>query len=295
MHTATLQTTNWLPYYDIFTERHRHSVVGNIQLARDIYSPQLHNHRDLLVYLPPSYAHSDKHYAVLYMHDGYNLFDEATSFSHDWQVDETMEQLAEEEGLEAIVVGIPNMGHQRMAEYSPFTDAEYGGGRGDLYMRFIVHTIKPLIDRDFRTLPDKRHTGILGSSMGGLISLYGFFAFPSVFGFTGVMSPSLWFANYAIFPYVEEQPFQHGRIYLDAGTREMGGGWPDQTLLRSRSRRYYGRVRNMKRLLAKKGYRPTRTLLHIEGQGDGHNEIAWADRLPNAIRFFLGAPIQRNN
>ena len=149
-----------------------------------------------------------------------------------------------------------------------------------------------MVDNAFRTLPNKRNTGIFGSSMGGLISLYGFFRFSAVFGFAGVMSPSLWFANRAIFNYVEEAPFQQGKIYLDAGTREMGGHWPDQTILRSRSRRYYGRVRRMKRILANKGYRPTRNLLHVEDVGGGHNEEAWAFRLPNAIRFFLGAPLK---
>ena len=107
------------------------------------------------------------------------------------------------------------------------------------------------------------------------------------------MSPSLWFANRAIYGYIKSAPYQQGRLYLDAGTREMGGAWPDQTLLVARSRRYYASVRAMKRLLVKKGYRPTRNLLHIEDTGANHNEAAWAYRLPNVIRFFLGAQIKR--
>jgi predicted alpha/beta superfamily hydrolase len=184
------------------------------------------------------------------------------------------------------------MGKDRLIEYSPFVDKIYGGGKGEAYLNFIVHTLKPLVDSAFRTLPNKHSTGILGSSMGGLISLYSFFRFPAVFGFAGVMSPSLWFANRAIFDYVEHAPFQQGKIYLDAGTREMGGHWPDQTILRSRSRRYYGRVRRMKRILVQKGYRPTRNLLHVEDVGGGHSEEAWAYRLPNAIRFFLGTSLR---
>jgi predicted alpha/beta superfamily hydrolase len=289
--TAELKTTKatpWQDYYDVYYERHRHTVTGTIKIAKDVESPQLKNRRDILVYLPPSYATSSQRYPVLYMHDGYNLFDEATSYVGEWQVDETMERLSAEEGLEAIIVGIPNMGRERMNEYSPFKDGQYGGGHGRDYLSFIVHTLKPMIDRDFRTLPDKRHTGLMGSSMGGLISLYGFFEFPATFGFAGVMSPSLWFAHNAIFEYVERAAFQQGKIYLDAGTREMGGFWPDQHVLISRSRRYYGRVRHLKRLLIKKGYRPTRNLLHIEAKGHGHDEAAWGKRLPEAIRFFLG-------
>ncbi|MCP4361533.1 MAG: alpha/beta hydrolase [Chloroflexi bacterium] len=277
----------WQDYYDVYYEKQRHTAVGNIKICKDLESIQLQNRRDILVYLPPSYDTSQKRYPVLYMHDGYNLFDEATSYVGEWQVDETMERLSAQKQLEAIVVGIPSMGMQRIDEYSPFKDEQYGGGRGDDYLAFIVYTLKPLIDAGFRTLPDKQNTGILGSSMGGLISLYAFFAFPATFGFTGVMSPSLWFAESAIFNYVEEAPFQQGKIYLDAGTREMGGVWPDQMMLRARSRRYYGRVRHMKRILVKKGYRPTRNLLHIEGKEAGHDEAAWADRLPQAIRFFL--------
>lgn len=295
MQTTQLQQVGWQPYHDIYYERHRHTISGNIKIAQDVYSPQLDNKRDILIYLPPSYEASQAHYPVLYMHDGYNLFDEATSYTGEWHVDETMEKLAQEEQLEAIVVGIPSMGHDRLAEYSPFVDEKYGGGRGEAYLSFLVHTLKPLVDTNFRTLPNKRNTGIFGSSMGGLISLYGFFHHPAAFGFAGVMSPSLWFANRAIFSYVEHAPFQQGKIYLDAGTREMGGHWPDQTILRSRSRRYYGRVRRMKRILVKKGYRPTRNLLHVEDAGGGHNEAAWAYRLPNAIRYFLGAPLKKES
>lgn len=293
MPIAQLQTTHWQDYHEVYYERHRHTVVGNLKIAREIESPQFQNRRDILVYLPPSYNTSAKRYPTLYMHDGYNLFDEATSYVGEWQVDETMEHLSSEEGLEAIIVGIPNMGRERMEEYSPFKDVKYGGGRGKDYLAFLAHTLKPLIDKAFRTLPDKGNTGVMGSSMGGLISLYGFFEYPALFGFAGAMSPSVWFAQGAIFSYVENAPFQHGKIYLDAGTREMGGLWPDQQVLISRSRRYYGRVRQLKRLLVKKGYRPTRNLLHIEAKGDSHDEAAWARRLPNAIRFFLGAPIRR--
>lgn len=292
MQTTQRQKVEWRPYHDIYFERHRHSISGNIKIAQAIHSPQLDNNRDILVYLPPSYDSGQSHYPVLYMHDGYNLFDEATSYTGEWYVDETMEKLSAEESLEAIIVGIPSMGKERLAEYSPFVDHKYGGGQGDSYLAFLVHTLKPLIDHSFRTMPNKRNTGIFGSSMGGLISLYAFFRYPAVFGFTGVMSPSLWFANRAIFEYVQKASFQQGKIYLDAGTREMGGHWPDQTILRSRSRRYYGRVRRMKRLLVKKGYRPTRNLLHVEEVGGGHNEEAWAMRMPNAIRFFLGATLK---
>jgi predicted alpha/beta superfamily hydrolase len=114
---------------------------------------------------------------VIYMHDGQNLFDDAIAFAGAWHVEEAIGRPAGS-GLEAIVVGIPNMGRQRLEEYSPFVDPENGGGSGDAYLEFIVRTLKPMIDADFDTRPGPLRTGIAGSSMGGLISLYGFFRHP---------------------------------------------------------------------------------------------------------------------
>src|SRR5438067_8253158 len=157
-------------------------VVGTVKILEDLHSPQLDNERDILVYLPPSYASGDKRYPVIYMHDGQNLFDPNTSFAGEWEVDQTLEKAARD-GVEAIVVGIPNMGPQRCDEYSPFVDAKAGGGKGDAYIAFITDTLRPLINDDFRTLTERENTGIAGSSLGGLISLYGFFRARETFGF----------------------------------------------------------------------------------------------------------------
>src|SRR5690348_4734548 len=122
-----------------------HTVVGTLKIYLGLWSPQLQNRRDILVYLPPSYSTGQRRYPVVYMHDGQNLFDDATSFVGEWKVDETMETLSKE-GIEAIVVGIPNQGEQRLDEYSPFRDRLRHGGRGDAYLSFVVRTVKPLID-----------------------------------------------------------------------------------------------------------------------------------------------------
>lgn len=273
----------WLSYAE-YCRNHHHTVVGNVKIKERVWSPQLRNHRQILVYLPPSYTQSERSYPVLYMHDGQNLFDQGTSYSGEWQVDETMETLAEE-GLEAIVVGIPNMGVHRLAEYSPFNDPYHGQGKGEQYLAFISDTLKPLIDRDFRTRPEPDCTGILGSSMGGLISLYAFFHQSETFGLVGAMSPSIWYADRAIFNYIHDAPLNPGKIYLDAGTREYGGLTPKDA--KQRSRRYYARVRRLKRILVQKGYRPVRQLLHVEEKFAGHNEPAWSRRLPIALRFLL--------
>jgi predicted alpha/beta superfamily hydrolase len=272
--------------YDQWKRGEPHTAVGTILVRERLWSAHLKNARPLLVYLPPSYGQqAERRYPVIYMQDGQNLFDHGTSYSSEWRVDETMQRLSRE-GLEAIVVGIPNAGGQRLAEYGPFDDAFHGTGRADQYLAFLADTVKPLVDRDFRTVPGQEHTGILGSSMGGLLSLYAFFRLPHLFGFAGVMSPSLWFADHAIFDFVESAPFNEGRVYMDVGTRELGDGHGDGT---ERSRRYYGSVRRMKRLLVQKGYRPQHTLLVVEDKWAAHNEDAWASRLPVALRFLLGS------
>ncbi|MFL7840066.1 MAG: alpha/beta hydrolase [Candidatus Promineifilaceae bacterium] len=286
-----MQKLSWQPYHAVFPAEEGHRISGNIKVSRDVHSPALNNDRDILVYLPPSYCTSmseasGKRYPVLYMHDGQNLFDPATSFAGEWGVDEVLETLAYETGLEAIVVGIPNSGRGRLDEYSPFHDPLRGGGKGNLYLSFIANRLKPLIDARFRTLPERKHTGLMGSSMGGLISLYGFFHREYIFGFAGVMSPALWFGQGAIYDYIQNAPFVPGKIYLDVGTREEGGSMKALRSL-ANSRRTYGGVRRMKRILMRKGYRLNRQLCYVEERWAGHNEAAWARRLPTALRFFL--------
>lgn len=275
---------DWLDYREVYAGN-GHTVVGNLKVLKEFESPQLGNRRDILVYLPPTYEAGHKRYPVLYLHDGQNLFDEVTSFAGEWQVDETMEALSQE-GIEALVVGIPNAGLARLDEYSPFHDKRSGGGLGDRYLDFITDNLKPLVDDQFRTLTGREHTGIMGSSMGGLISLYAFFRRSRTFGFAGALSPAFWFAKGTIYDYVKKAPYYPGRIYLDAGTREHGESqW---FITRARSRHYYAGVRRMQRLLAKKGYRPRRDLLYVEEKWARHEEVAWARRLPKAIRFLLG-------
>lgn len=273
----------WLDYCET---RAAHTVTGKLRLLPDVYSPQLDNRRDLLVHLPTEHGVTDRRYPVLYMHDGQNLFDAHTSFAGEWEVDETMAAL-EAEGLAAIIVGLPNAGAARMSEYSPFPGKSGFNGRGDAYLRFIVETVKPLIDAHFQTLPDRAHTGLMGSSMGGLISLYGYFSQPEVFGLAGVVSPSLWVAGRAMFPYIERQPYRPGRLYMDCGTAE------DPSRLRRwlprawRSTSMDEDARHMRDLLRRKGYH-NNSLHYVEEIGGAHNEATWARRLPDALRFLLG-------
>jgi predicted alpha/beta superfamily hydrolase len=256
-----------------------------------VWSPQLRNRRDVDVYLPGSYA-SGVDYPVVYMQDGQNLSDPAAAFAGTWDLEATIDRLAWR-GRDAIYVGIHHAGRRRLAEYSPFPDPRHGGGDADAYLSFVVDTLKPRLDRMFHTRRDRDATAILGSSMGGLVSLYAFFRYPWVFGRAAVMSPSIWFGQAAILDFIRDARAPRGRVYLDVGTGEGAGTLRD--------------VRRLGRLLVRKGFRRRRavrpatrrdggsdrrstaasTLRYLEDAGARHTEAAWAWRLEGALDFLL--------
>jgi glycogen operon protein len=253
-----------------------HTVVGTVVTLAGFASPELDNRRDIFVYLPPSYDQGAARYPVIYMQDGQNLFDAAASFTGvEWRVDETMQALAEG-GVEAIVVGITNLGERRVDEYSPFVDPRHGGGRGDAYLAFIAETLKPHIDRAFRTRPEPEHTLIAGSSLGGLISLYALVARPETFGAAAALSPALWFADGAIFERVKKAARLTGRLYLDIGTAE--------------GKKAVANVRRMATLAKKKGLAADTGLRYYEDAGGEHSEAAWGERFAGAVGWLLAVP-----
>jgi predicted alpha/beta superfamily hydrolase len=236
-----------------------------------VRSPQRGTERDLDVFLPPSYRRGKRRYPVIYMQDGQNLADPHRAFAGTWELERAIRTLADRD-LEAIIVGIPNIGQGRINEYTPFVDAKAGGGDGDAYLAFVERTIKPMIDRRFRTRPERETTGIFGSSLGGLISLYAFFRAPETFGFAGAMSPSLWFAGRAMLSYVERDGNPPGRLYVDAGTDEGAGTVRD--------------ARELMTILRGKGFGDDR-LRFVTDEGGRHEEAHWARRLVPALDFLL--------
>ncbi|TGE29119.1 alpha/beta hydrolase-fold protein [Hymenobacter metallicola] len=193
-------------------------------MATAFQIPQLGRTRRVWLYLPNDYAtNTAKRYPVLYLHDGQNVFDNCTSFSGEWGVDETLSQL-QQQGLDAtgsIVVAVDNDGQQRLNEYSPWNNPQYGGGQGDQYVDFLVQTLKPYIDSNYRTLTGREYTGIAGSSMGGLISVYAALKYPQVYSKVGVFSPAFWFAEQPLFQYVQQHPANPAtRFYFVSGTQE---------------------------------------------------------------------------
>ena len=196
--------------------------------------PQLNRTRRVWIYLPECYATCSKRFPVIYMHDGQNVFDDATSYSGEWGVDEYLDSLGMNAN-ECIVVAIDNGGLRRMNEYCPYdfnlpgagTAVSSNKGEGDAYVDFIVKTLKPFIDKKYRTVKNKANTAIAGSSMGGLISLYAVLKYPRVFGAAGVFSPAFWVAP-AIFEDIRARGGKvNCKIYFYGGKLEDGRMIPD--------------------------------------------------------------------
>ena len=191
------------------------------------FIPQLKRTRRVWIYLPPTYNSSTKKYPVLYMHDGQNVFDDATSFSGEWGVDEAIDTLGVKI-RECIVVGIDNGGNERLSEYSPYdfrwqtsqTSDTKIAAAGNKYVDFLAKTLKPFIDKKYRTLKNKDNTFTAGSSMGGLISMHAVLKYPKVFGGAGIFSPAFWAAP-KIFDDIKTKGKKvNAKIYFYAGTEE---------------------------------------------------------------------------
>lgn len=248
-------------------------------LATPFTMPLLDRQRTVRLYLPPSYGQGTRRYPVAYMHDGQNLFDDATSYAGEWGVDETLNASAARGGLEAIVVGVDNGGTLRMTELNPFDHPRFGKGEGEAYVGFIVEVLKPWIDSHYRTLAGPEHTAVIGSSMGGLISDYAIHRHPGVFGRAGVLSPAYWTAP-AIYDYAGAHPLPAGsRVYFSMGEREGESAIPD--------------VQRMHTLMAGQRAEPGAVTLHIV-PGASHNEAAWRTELPLVLDFlFAPSPLAR--
>jgi predicted alpha/beta superfamily hydrolase len=243
-------------------------------LVRRMLSPQLRNFRNVVVALPPGYHdESPRRYPVVYLQDGQNLFDPVTSYSGDWKLGPLLDGLAGR-GAQPIVVGIANARTRRLYEYSPFPDPRLGGGGGDRYLAFLTETVKPSIDRAFRTLADPQQTVIAGSSMGGLFSLYAGLHRPEVFGTVGALSPSLWFADRRVFGLLETGSAPP-RVYLDIGLLEPAAAVAD--------------VRRLRELLERRGLREGADFRYHEDPEGRHDEETWGRRLGAALPFLLAA------
>jgi predicted alpha/beta superfamily hydrolase len=281
------------PTADLFDSRERASI------SRPFFQPlppsdepieRLHNYafhsailpddRIVSVYLPPQYtSEPGRRYPVFYLHDGQNLFDPQTSYvaGHTWRAGATADRMSERGETEPLIlVGIGNTGLRRMAEYTPTRDYRLGGGEGSRYGRLLIEEVKPWVDENFRTLPAASSTGLGGSSLGGLITLYLGLQHPDIFRRLAVMSPSIWWNQRSILGFVAEAERRSGqRIWLDIGTGEGTRHVRDTELLERR--------------LIQRGWTPGVDLELMKVPGGVHSEDAWADRFDRVLAFLFPA------
>lgn len=267
--TVYVEIDHWA---DHFPKKPRASTASkNVQiLDTAFYIPQLNRHRRVWIYLPESYATTRKKYPVLYMHDGQNIFDNATAGFGEWGVDEALDTLSRQFG-ETIVVAIDHGTEKRINEYSPFDMEKYGKGEGDAYVEFLVQTLLPYINKHYRTKKSAKYTAIAGSSMGGLISFYALLKYPNKFGTAGVFSPAFWIVPQLKAYAVKMAPKVKGRIYFYAGGLESETMVPDMLCV-------FDTMNQCSKAKIK---------THIRAEGK-HSENDWRDEFPLFYEWMMG-------
>jgi len=254
--------------------------AGQLRKHEQFRSRFLRNQRDLIVYMPPCYNEQPwRHFPVLYLNDGQNLFDGTTSYIYgmDWHVSQTADHFIGIGAVEPlIIVGIYNTGKQRVREYTPTRVPKLGGGRADGYAKFLIKEVKPFVDREYRTLSTAAHTGLGGSSLGGLVSLYVGLKMPQIFGKIAALSPSVWWNQRVMHRFLASaQVHDRPRIWLDIGTRE--------------GPRIVQDVEQFQDFLLEKGWQSGRDLHYERVEGGEHNEAAWAKRVGPFLQFLYPA------
>lgn len=232
-----------------------------------------HAARRLRVWLPPGYdAEPERRFPVLYLHDGQNLFAGGEGSPVRWQADETAQRLVLAGAVEPmIIVAIGHAGASRIDEYTPWPIVRQGrpmGGGAAAYARYLVGTLKPAIDRHYRTRPEREHTALGGSSLGALISLWMLVHHADVFGAALAVSPSVWWADRAILAELARAPRRPLRLWIDVGLREGEGTVADARRLRDAAQAL--------------GW----PIFYVEDPEGEHDETAWARRFEAMLRFL---------
>ena len=274
-HTAEEPTEN--PSASAATTPH-----PRLRRHRDFRSNYLPDRRNLIVYLPPDYdASPDRAYPVLYMQDGQNLFDPETSFvkGKTWQMLEHSDAVIEAgEVTPLVIVGIYNTGDRRLAEYTPDRNRQMGGGEADCYGLMLTRELMPWIAARYRVRSDRESTGLGGSSLGGLLTLFLGLKHPECFGKLAALSPSVWWNHKSILGYLNErapQVWERPKLWLDVGDRE------GQRTLRD--------VEHLARRLKANGWRPGENFCFERVAGGTHDEASWSTRVRPMLRFLFPA------
>ena len=256
--------------------RSKEGTIKTTALHKNVVADEFEG-RKMLIYLPDGYEEeTDRIYPVIYMHDGQNLFSDRLAYLWEWKVDEVMDRLVAQGKVEkTVVVGIYNSS-KRAEEYTPFADPSYGGGKARLFSKYVVEKILPYIENKYRVSTKKEDRAVMGSSFGGILSLWMGYQYPDVFSTVGAISPSLWVADGSMLYVLESVAKKDIRIWIDQGTGE-----------------YSDFTRNAVSILISKGYKYGEDLVYYEVRGAEHNEIAWSKRIECPFIFFQGKPAKK--
>ncbi len=261
-------------------------VVGQLEFHDAIPDAPDERTRKIAVWLPPGYDENQDRYPVLYLQDGQNLFDRKTAaFGVEWQVDETAKQLIDQRKIRpVIIVGIWNTPN-RIDEYTPTRNQWHGhSGDADGYLRYVVETLKPFIDRHYRTKPERDSTGIGGSSLGGLVAIYACQRYPGVFSRCAALSPSLHWDDENLLRSFEANAnnasgMEDVRFWIDMGTHEGGSEEARQSNIE--------RTRRLAKAFGKSQANAEKNIRHVEVPDGRHNEASWASRFGDVLEFLF--------
>jgi pullulanase len=255
------------------------NIRGNVDILEEFYMPQLDRTRRIWIYLPPGYKKGIQRYPVMYMHDGQNLFADSTSFSGEWGIDETLETMIAEKRIEKmIIVGIENHPQYRLEEYSPFA-FEYRGKKvqpqAQQYGKFIVETLKPYIDKNYRTRRGRRNTAIAGSSMGGLVSVYLALEYQDTFSKVGALSSAFGVCREDLVAYIHEHAKKRPiRYWLDMGSIEV------------EQMAYDVNQQKIIEALIFSGWEEGKEVQYTLYEGAGHHERYWRARFGEVLEYL---------
>lgn len=269
-HEVTDEVVRW--------KKDRFSYPGDLLpkieiIEQDFDMPASVQTRRIAALLPHNYYETNRRYPVLYLQDGQNLFDDYAPYGN-WAVDKRLAQLQQEGRGDVIIIAIDHAMDKRIVEFTPSTTStQFGKGQGRSYVKFLAERLKPYIDQRFRTLADCHNTGIGGSSMGGLISIYAGMMYPEVYGRLMVFSPSLWVTPNIPFQLLNlKQPFS-GRVYLYGGKKESSTMIPNLQRLK-------------KALENHASSKKPAFYLAIDPDGE-HNEARWGEEFPAALSWLF--------
>ncbi len=256
---------NWLPFKPNF--------LPQVQLISDqFYIPQLNKTRKIWALLPHDYDESSESYPVMYLQDAQNLFNENTSFGN-WEIDKKLAVMSEYKIGKIIIIAIEHAKEDRIKEYS-VGKTVLGKGQGKLYIDFLIQTLKPYVDKNYRTKPEREFTGIGGSSMGGLISIYSGFLYSNIFGKLMIFSPSLWVVPKMNFLDQNQENTDLTKIYIYAGGDE--------------SKTMISHVELFRNKLLQNHYVNDKTKIQLSINPHGkHTESYWSDEFPKAIEWLF--------